>query len=73
MEKLKEIGLALLVFGVASYLLSLANLQFKVLGFLGGNKIYVEIASIGLGLLFIIVAKLASLKEDANKEDNSNN
>ncbi len=73
MEKLKEVGSVMVILGVASYLLSLVGLQFKALSFLGGYKVYVEIASIVLGVLFIVVAKLTSKKEDATVEDNADN
>lgn len=72
MDKLKEVGSVMIILGVASYLLSLVNLQFKALSFLGGYKFYIEIASIVLGILFIVVAKLTSNKEDANTEDKTN-
>lgn len=72
MDKLKEVGSVMVILGVVSYLLSLVNLQFKALSFLGNNKVYIEIASIVIGLLFIIIAKLMSKKENENKNENEN-
>lgn len=62
MEKLKSIGSVMITLGVASFLLSLVNLQFKLLGFLGEYKVYVEIGSIIVGLILFGIAQLLSKK-----------
>lgn len=68
MEKLRSVGSVLLTLGIASFLLSLVNLEFRVLGFLGEYKVYVEIGSVVIGLILIGVSKLMGKNE--NEEQN---
>lgn len=56
MSNLKALGCVMVMLGAASYLLSLVNLQFKGLSFLGEYKIYVEVGSIIIGLIFIVIS-----------------
>lgn len=67
MEKVKSVGSVLVILGVLSFLLSLVNLQFKALGFLGEYKIYVEIGSVVIGLLLILFTKVVNKSEDNNQ------
>jgi uncharacterized YccA/Bax inhibitor family protein len=70
-NKLTKVGAVLFTFGILSFLLSLVNLQFKALSFLGEYKIYVEIASIVIGLIIMLVAKFGNKDKNGNEEQNN--
>jgi glucose uptake protein GlcU len=58
LDNLFAVGGMLIVMGVLSFLLSLVNLEFKALSFLGENKTYIEIASIVIGIILVLVSKV---------------
>lgn len=70
MSNLGSVGATLITLGVASFLLSLIGLEFKGLGFLGEYKIYVEGASVAIGVILTIIAKVFKKNENENEEQN---
>lgn len=68
LEKISKVGVALFLLGVVSFLLSLVDLQLKAFSFLGEYKRYVEYASIIIGLILMIAAKVLG-----NNSNNSGN
>ena len=69
LDKVINISACVFLFGTISFSLSLVNLQFKFMSFLGDYKSMFDYAAIGLGLLVCIVA--SQIKK--SKKKNSNN
>lgn len=67
LEKISKVGGVLFILGVLSLLLSLVGLQFKALGFLGEYKQYVEIASIIIGLILMLAARVLGNNNNGNE------
>jgi hypothetical protein len=57
-EKISKVGAFLFVIGLISLGLSFVGLQFKFLFFLGEYRRTVEIASIVIGVILLLVAKV---------------
>lgn len=68
LDKVINISACLFLFGIISFSLSLINLQFKIMSFLGDYKSMFDYTAMGLGLLVCIVA--TQIKK--NKKKNSN-
>lgn len=69
-DNLGSVGIGFILLGGVSFLLSLFNLQFKALSFLGENRSTVEIAAIVIGVLLLILSSVIGKK---GKKDESNN
>lgn len=72
MDNLSSIGATFITLGIISILLSVVNLQFKALGFLGEYKIYVEIGSIIIGIIIMIIGRIINKNKKQDGEQNAN-
>lgn len=74
LDKVINISACVFLFGVISFSLSLINLQFKFMSFLGDYKSVFDYTAIGLGLLVcIIAAQIKKYKKKNPMNDFSNN
>ncbi len=68
LDKIINVSAGLFLIGIMSFGLSLFNLQFKFMGFLGEYKSIFDYVAMGLGIVVCIVATQIKRKRNNNKE-----
>ncbi|WOO37722.1 hypothetical protein R2R35_04285 [Anaerocolumna sp. AGMB13020] len=66
-DKVSKVGAFLFVIGLISLALSFVGLQFKFLFFLGEYRRTVEIASIVIGVILLLIAKVFGNNNNENE------
>lgn len=68
LDKVITVSACVFLLGVISFSLSLVNLQFKFMGFLGDYKSIFDYVAMGLGLVVCVVASQIKKKKQNNNE-----